>query len=138
MSRPNPAKEMDLAQFDGHTIGPWKWLPEGTLWVYIDGKNENVLWPLNVPGVRGDLTWAERLGACGINAEKNSETNARLIAAAPALLVELKACRAERDTIVEALRAFCNAWDEYGELENVAVNKAWADGMAALKKAVML
>jgi len=70
-----------------HTHGPWLWIG-GALQTASGGQF--VLWPRNAFGEDGS-TWAQKLGACGDDAEKNAEANARLIAAAPELLAELQA-----------------------------------------------
>jgi hypothetical protein len=42
---------------------------------------ESILWPANTAS--RPQTWREAPGACGLRAERDSEANARLIAAAP-------------------------------------------------------
>ena len=91
------------------TPGPWKWLPDRrTLWAYVDGKNQNIIWPLNVAATdEAAETWAQGLGACGTRSEAEAEANARLIESAPALLTEaadaLTALGEERDRLRAAL-----------------------------------
>lgn len=66
------AKPLDIAQFEGHTPGPWEAVGPRT-------ANQHVV-----------MTRTDNLGAF-------SQPDARLIAAAPALLAECKQRRADRE-----------------------------------------
>lgn len=82
-----PAVVLSTAKL-GPTHGPWQWA-DGVL-VTKDGQC--ILWPQNVPGGDG-LDWAQNLGACGLDTERQAEENAKLMAAAPELLDALKHIR---------------------------------------------
>jgi hypothetical protein len=94
----NTVAPMDLAQFDGHTPGPWKTHRENISpdWLILTDTNGLVI--ANINPETGP-TAASRPAT----AKMPQEHNARLIAAAPALLSELRTLRARNAELVGAL-----------------------------------
>jgi len=85
---------VDLESLRGHTPGPWKFDKNLGCKTIRGGKS----------GPTKQAQYTELADTHGLNNEETDTANARLIAAAPALLAELTARRA-RDAEVEALVA---------------------------------
>src|SRR3990167_6129364 len=90
-------KPLDLAQFDGHTSGPWEYRPAQN----YEGFS---IAPLHtLPTLAAvERCGAGRMNVASFNWPGQEEPNARLIAAAPALLAE---CKRQREELEIA-----NAW----------------------------
>jgi hypothetical protein len=102
-----PTKEpIDLAQFEGHTAGPWK----------VDSFAGTTVWSDN--GVAGSI-----IATCPSKGDPfayhrdNIVSNARLIAAAPALLAELRERRAKDAAVRELVEACALLQNPYASIE---------------------
>lgn len=106
MNTPDPTPPpLDLAQFQGHTPGPWATFRQGLVWFISQEVDEDFRFSLAV-------VHEANYHACGIPAvRKEAEANAALIAAAPALLAECQRQRHLLDAFAASVQDMLDAWD---------------------------
>lgn len=85
-SNPQPTPPLDLAQFDGHTPGPWHTHDGARMPVVVRSDDERTV------------------VMCYDHDGQDEEANAALIAAAPSLLAECRRLRAREAALVAALK----------------------------------
>lgn len=109
--KPQHSPELDLAQFEGFTPGPWRH-GSGNISNTIEAYSGRKVFDGDT-GFRSVATYQ----ACEAthqhkNEEANAAANARLIAAAPALLSEVKRLRSENERMRQAAKLVLGKWNE--------------------------
>lgn len=113
------SKPLDLSQFDNHTPSPWEW----KLNTVTNLKGETLTYPNTGKPLQNGYTLSGVIqtdlhDGTPWSPDRIDQANARLIAAAPDLLAEVKELRAYRDKMEERMEVL-RKWERDRQLTEV-------------------